>query len=130
MGVSIESINRAIAEGNKVLKQLERVCPYSNEYQSDCEVQSPKSERDQAPALGSPISRETKSDRRIIVRFIGYRCRPLDPDNFAGGCKDLLDALRHAKLIEGDEPDKIIFVTEQKKVDHRSEERTEIELIG
>lgn len=101
-----------------------------HEYKTVPHVQSPKPERHQAPALGTAVQGKAQGDDRVIIRFIGYRVRPLDPDNFAGGCKDLLDGLRHAGLIPGDEPDKIIFVTEQKKVAHLSEERTEIELIG
>ena len=82
----------------------------------------------QAPALGATISREVQSVPRVTVRFIGYRSRPLDPDNFAGGCKDLLDGLRHAGLIPGDEPWRINFETRQEKVAHASEEKTVIEL--
>lgn len=101
-----------------------------HEHKAVHQVQGPKSERHKATALGTAVQGKAKSDGRIVVRFIGYRIRLLDPDNFAGGCKDLLDGLRHANLIPDDSPDKIIFVTEQKKVAHRSEERTEIELIG
>lgn len=96
---------------------------------TDAQLQSPKSERDQTPALVSAISGEDKISGRIITRFVGYRVRPLDPDNFAGGCKDLLDGLRHAGLIHGDEPWRIRFETEQIKVAHRKDEKTEIVLI-
>ena len=92
------------------------------------ELQSPVPERDETETLGGAIPRETQSLQRVIVRFIGYRVRPLDPDNFAGGTKDLLDGLRHAGLISGDEPWRIDFQTRQEKVAHRSEERTVIEL--
>lgn len=97
---------------------------YGNKTQP--QLQSPKSQRHQAPALGSATKGEKEGIRRTIIRFIGYRVRCLDPDNFAGGCKDLLDGLRHAGLIEGDEPWRIIFETEQQKVAHFYEERTEI----
>ena len=78
--------------------------------------------------LGSALQRETQSLQRTRVRFIGYRCRPLDPDNFAGSCKDLLDGLRHAGLIPGDEPWRIIFQTEQEKVKSYKDEKTVIEI--
>jgi hypothetical protein len=110
-------------------KSEKRICPL-HEHHSDPQLQSPKPQRDQAPALGAAVPGKTKGIQRVIVRFIGFRCHPLDPDNFAGGCKDLLDGLRHAKLIPGDEPDRIIFVTEQRKVAHRKDERTEIELLS
>ena len=83
-------------------------------------------ERDQAPTLGPAIPGKVQSVPRVTVRFIGYRCRPLDPDNFAGGCKDLLDGLRHASLIPGDEPWRINFETRQEKVASRSQDKTVI----
>lgn len=63
---------------------------------------------------------------RTHVCFVGHRVRPLDPDNFAGGCKDLLDGLRHARLIPGDEPWRITFKTEQVRVSHLREEGTQV----
>lgn len=83
---------------------------------------------DQAPALDSTGEGKTQCDGRIIVRFTGYRVRPLDPDNFAGSVKDLLDGLRHAGLISGDEPFRIILQTEQVKVASFKDERTVIEI--
>lgn len=102
--------------------------PISNETDPLSQVQRPKSQRHKAPALGATGEGEKEGVRRARVRFVGYRVRPLDPDNFAGGCKDLLDGLRHAGLIPGDEPWRIIFETEQEKVAHFDEERTVIHL--
>jgi hypothetical protein len=95
-----------------------------NEDRISSPLPNPVAERHQAPALGPTVQRKTKGDDRIKVRFVGCRVRPLDPDNFAGSVKDLLDGLRHAGLISGDEPWKIILETEQVKVDHFSEELT------
>lgn len=91
-------------------------------------VQDTKPQRHKAKPLGKTVRREEESLPRITVRFIGYRVRPLDPDNFAGSCKDLLDGLRHAQIIPGDEPWRIRFETEQTKVASFKEERTEIEI--
>ena len=99
-----------------------------NENYTGSKVQDAESEHHQAPALGGAVQGKEKSVPRIIVRFTGYRVRPLDPDNFAGGCKDLLDALRNSGLIHGDEPWRIIFETAQEKVKTYAEERTVIEL--
>ena len=74
-----------------------------NETATHAELQRSEPQRDQAPALVGANAREEKGVERAVVRFIGYRLRPLDPDNFAGGCKDLLDGLRHAKLLAGDD---------------------------
>lgn len=91
-------------------------------------VSHPLPESDKAPALGSAVQGEAAGLRRIIVRFTGYRVHPLDPDNFAGSVKDLLDGLRHAKLIPGDETWRIKLETEQEKVAHFKEEKTVIDI--
>lgn len=92
------------------------------------EIPDTKPEHHQTPALGQAIPGETKSVQRARVRFIGYRVTPLDPDNFAGSVKDLLDGLRHAKIIHGDEHWRIKLETEQVKVAHYHEEKTVIEI--
>ena len=92
------------------------------------EVPNPKPKRDKAAALERAAAREAQSLHRTRIRFIGYRVRPLDPDNFAGSVKDLLDGLRHAQLIPGDEPWRIALVTEQVCVRSYRQERTVIEI--
>lgn len=72
---------------------------------------------------------EERGVPRIIVRVTGFRVNTLDPDNFAGSCKDLIDGLRHAGLLYGDEFDKLKFESDQKKVSHYWQERTEMEII-
>jgi len=89
-------------------------------------IQNTKPKRHKTPALGGTGEGEKEVLHRTIVRFVGYRVRPLDPDNFAGSVKDLLDGCRHAGLIHGDEPWRIILETEQIKVRKFSEEKTEI----
>lgn len=93
------------------------------------QVPDPKPQPKPPGALGRPEKREAKVLSRPLVRFTGYRVRPLDPDNFAGSCKNALDGLRHAGILDGDEPWRIRFVTEQEKVYHFKNERTEIEII-
>jgi len=66
---------------------------------------------------------------RVRVKIKGFVVRPKDPDNHAGGCKALIDQLRYAGLLEGDEPWRIVLETDQEKVAHYSEERTEITII-
>jgi hypothetical protein len=86
-------------------------------------------ECNEAPALGSAVPGEAQGADRVTVRFTGFRVRPLDPDNFAGSVKDLLDGLRHAHIISGDEPWRIKLETEQERVGSFKEERTELEVI-
>lgn len=100
----------------------------SNENHSRPAVPHSKPKRHKASALGAAIQGEAPSVPRTVVRFIGYRVRPLDPDNFAGGCKDAIDGLRHAGLISGDEPWRMKLETEQVKVSHVADECTVIEI--
>lgn len=93
------------------------------------QVSNTQPEPNQAPALVDPVSREAEGVHRITVRFTGYRVRPLDPDNFAGSVKDLLDGLRHAGIIPEDSWWHIKLETEQVKVSHFKEEETVIEIL-
>lgn len=85
--------------------------------------------RNKAPALDRTDARKEESVQRPTVRFTGYRVRPLDPDNFAGSVKDLLDGLRHSSLVKGDEWWRIRLETAQVKVRSYKEEKTVIEII-
>ena len=89
---------------------------------------NPEPQPDQGRTLDSALPGKTKGLRRVRVRFTGHRVRPLDPDNFAGSVKDLLDGLRHAGLIPGDEPWRIVLETAQEKVESFTQERTMIEI--
>ena len=77
-------------------------------------------------ALDIAISGKAEGFRGASVRFTLFRVRPLDPDNAAASTKDLLDGLRHAALIPGDEPWRIRFEVTQEKVNHFRDEKTVI----
>ena len=68
------------------------------------------------------------SKNRTHIRIARYSCRPLDCDNYAGGCKALIDELRYAGIIQDDDPETIQVEFIQFKVPHKTEERTEIEV--
>lgn len=87
-----------------------------------------KLECDPTPALANLAGGKEESLRRVTVRFTGYRVQLLDPDNFAGSVKDLLDGLRRLRLIRGDEWHRVKLETEQVKVGTYAEQKTEIEL--
>lgn len=70
---------------------------------------------------------ETRSTRTHL-RITRYSCRPLDCDNYAGGCKPIIDQLRYAKLIRDDSPEDIEVEFKQVKVKTKTKERTEIEI--
>lgn len=109
---------------------IKRIFPNASRsvFEANGALPNAEPKQDQAAALGATIQRKTESTQRAVVRFTGYRVRPLDPDNFAGSVKDLLDGLRHAQIISGDEPWRIRLETEQIKVGSYKEERTEVEV--
>jgi len=95
---------------------------------ADAKLPHPKPKRVIAPTLGGAIQGKTEGIRCAAVGFVGYRVRPLDPDNFAGSVKHLLDGLRHAQIISGDEPWRLRLETEQVKVAHFNQEKTVIHI--
>lgn len=111
--------------------ELRRLFP--NASRSTLEVNSALShasfKRNEKAALGGPIPGKEKSVGRIVVRFTGYRVRPLDPDGFAGSIKDLLDGIRHAHLLPSDDFWTIRLEAEQVQVASFAEEKTEVEII-
>lgn len=78
--------------------------------------------------LEGPRTNETQSPQRLVVRITGRRVALLDPDNFAGGCKFLIDQLRYAKIIPEDNPAAIELVTAQERVATKAQEGTEVDI--
>lgn len=72
--------------------------------------------------------REEARSRRTRIRITRYSTRPLDCDNYAGGCKPIIDQLRYAKLIKDDSPEDIEVEFKQVKIKTKDQERTEIEI--
>jgi hypothetical protein len=79
-------------------------------------------------ALDAPAQGKEKSGRRITVRVTRYARKLLDADNFAGGCKPIIDQLRYTGHIPDDNPAAIKLEFEQEKVRTKKEEGTRIEL--
>lgn len=90
----------------------------------------PNSEPEQPVREALVNVNETSADgpRRAVVSFTLYRTRLLDYDNAAGSIKAICDALRYCGAIEDDSPDKIQVNISQKKVSHRKDEGTLIEV--
>jgi hypothetical protein len=99
-----------------------------NRVKVDGQLPNPKPKRDKAAALGGVAEGKEESFRRITIKFTGYRVKCLDPDNFAGSCKDLLDGIKATSLIPDDSPEFIKLETEQVRVASFAQERTEIEI--
>lgn len=80
------------------------------------------------PALVNPRERKNPSQNRTTLIITRCSTKLLDADNFAGGCKPLIDQLRYAKLIADDDPETVEILFRQTKVAHKEEERTEVEI--
>ncbi len=118
---------------NYILKNGEYFHPSDkrlHETNDNRKIPNPVTQCNHAPTLGRADEGKEKRMDRITVRFIGSRVKPLDPDNFAGSIKNLLDGLRHANIISGDENWRIKLETEQTKVAHYADEKTVIEIDG
>jgi hypothetical protein len=87
------------------------------------------SQRPARAALDNAQLGKEKGQERIVLRIVRKSPRLLDADNFAGGCKPLIDQVRYAGLIPDDSPDKVEIVFVQEKV-KKGEEGTLIEIIG
>lgn len=92
----------------------------------EVKIQDPQPEQNKADTLGGTTQGKEEGVPRTLVCFTLYRCRPLDPDNAAGSVKNVLDGLRHAKIILDDGPTNIILQVDQKKVPRYENEATEI----
>lgn len=96
-------------------------------------------------AAKTPNSEPKRTDRRALVGLpeakAGNRQRhrvrierrsvaPIDADNFAGGCKALIDCLRQSGIIEDDDPESLEVTFAQVRVRHKRDEGTLIEIQG
>jgi hypothetical protein len=81
----------------------------------------------QQTLVALPQAQKGSKGRTNIV-ITRYSCRPLDIDNFAGGCKPIIDELRYAKLIAEDNPETIDVEFKQVKVSQKNQQRTEIQI--
>ena len=88
----------------------------------------PVVKHDAGKALVRTAPDEERRAERRTVRITRHACRVLDADNFAGGCKYVIDALRHERIIPNDDPASIRLEFEQVHVNHRAEEGTMIEV--
>jgi hypothetical protein len=83
-------------------------------------------ERDSRYGSLAAVKGEAAHTGRILVRFESVRKRLCDPDNLSP--KWILDSLRYAKIIPGDEPDKIELQVSQRKCRPSEGEHTRVEI--
>ena len=72
--------------------------------------------------------RKTTRTGRVTLRITRHACRLLDADNFAGGCKPLIDQIRYAALIPDDDPASVELQFCQEKVAKKTQESVTIEI--
>jgi hypothetical protein len=89
---------------------------------------NPKPQRAAWQALLGIDGLQEESRPSVIVSITRFSTVALDIDNFAGGCKYLIDQLRAAKLIPGDAPAEIEVRFRQLKTQKKNEEGTRIEI--
>ena len=91
-------------------------------------IHHPKPQPPARPTLDpSPKGEETRTPRTALI-ITRHAVRLLDADNYAGGCKPLIDQLRYAHLIEDDDPETIEITFRQKKCKTKAEEKTTIQI--
>ena len=95
---------------------------------SPAKILNPVTQRPTQQALVTLLQRKETRGNRTRIRITRFSTKPLDCDNYAGGCKPLIDQLRYAKLIKDDSPEDIEVEFRQVKVKTKNEEHTEIEI--
>ena len=91
-------------------------------------IPNPVTKRTTQQTLVALPKRKEKGSNRTYVRITRFSTRPLDCDNYAGGCKPIIDQLRYAKLIRDDSPEDIQVQFKQVKIKTKTEEHTKIEI--
>jgi len=91
-------------------------------------IPNPVTKRLTQQTLVALPKRKEKGSNRTYVRITRFSTRPLDCDNYAGGCKPIIDQLRYAKLIRDDSPEDIQVQFKQVKIKTKTEEHTKIEI--
>ena len=88
----------------------------------------PKPEPPFRQTLDCQPPRKASRPERVVVRITRHACRLLDADNFAGGCKPLIDQLRYAALIPDDDPQSVELQFRQEKVAKKHLESVTVEI--
>ena len=95
--------------------------------QIDYRRSAPVMERDSGNATLAEDQSKEGAARKLAIRFVSVRKRLLDPDKLS--VKWLLDACRYARIIRGDEPEKITLEVTQRKCAKGEREHTIIEIV-
>ena len=91
-------------------------------------IPHPKPQPAPRTTLVNPREGKDQSKNRVTLVITRSAVSLLDADNFAGGCKPLIDQLRYAKLIADDDPETVEILFRQIKVKTKAEEMTKVEI--
>lgn len=91
-------------------------------------IPHPKPQPAPRQTLDHTNPRESPRKARTTLIITRSACSLLDADNYAGGCKPLIDQLRYAKLIADDDPETVEILFRQIKVKTKAEEMTQVEI--
>src|SRR6266404_382829 len=92
------------------------------------EIQASQSQPPVPMALVKTHKRTSTISGRVRVVYTGCFVRPQDADNLAGATKICTDTLRTIGLLLNDDPYSIELSWRQRKVEHFTNERLEIEI--
>lgn len=91
-------------------------------------IPHPKPQPAPRQTLVNPCKGESPRKARTTLVITRSACSLLDADNYAGGCKPLIDQLRYAKLIADDDPETVEILFRQVKVKTKAQEMTKVEI--
>jgi hypothetical protein len=102
--------------------------PVHNSHQSR-KLPDPVPQHSAQQALVALAQGKGKGGKRITISINRRSTRTLDLDNFAGGCKPLIDQLRYAQLIPDDDPASVEIIFTQEKVPHQNKQGTSLKIV-
>jgi hypothetical protein len=91
-------------------------------------IPHPKPQPSPRQTLDYSVQGEATDEPAFGLRITRIACQPLDADNFAGGCKFLIDAIRRRGLIPDDDPASVEISFRQIKAQHKNQEGMSIRI--
>jgi hypothetical protein len=111
-------------------EKLRRLFPHGSKefFKLNPGLQDPNPEPGGLFPLEQISSRKKPRHAPALLKLTSYRCNLLDDDNLRGGSKALIDCIKELGLISGDDASAITLSVGQKKVNHRWQEKTLVEI--
>ena len=112
------------------VQKLKALFPHGSKsfYRLNAGLQNSEPQQDCLFPLDKIPKGKKPSHAPALLKLTSYRCHLLDDDNLRGGAKALVDCIKELGLISGDDPSAIILSVQQRKVSHRWQEKTLVEI--